>query len=382
MKSRALLFSIFFALSGAASADDGYTSTTGGAVNFTNNKQIEMVSERVVIDLRSDDSSIDATFHFKNLGAATTVQMGFPEEAEHGATMSHFRSEVDGKRVRVTRHWIDKPNEGFEGDDYEAVWLKRVKFAAGQERTVRVRYDANNSFLTSGSNWQEYILKTGATWAGRIEKCELVIDYSHANAPYGIAPLLERNKGSFRITSGPEAKLFPATWRQVGPKKVATTILNVEPDFNLRAHIIGGFWKFKINGQEVPIAYGCYDAENCWPVLRNGAVLAEPYTFRGIFGWEPGRPRHAKYAWGWENPNVPNIDGNDLERVDEAGFHCPNGKVIPLKHPPITMKRGYEHLPMTMIHVADVVRGLGGTCTFDKKSGYLLIDFPQKKKPG
>jgi hypothetical protein len=342
------------ALASFSFADDGYASVTGGAVNFGHSKQIRMLSERVVIKMRDNEASVDATFHFKNLGAATTVQMGFPEEAEHGATMSGFRSEVDGNQVRVKRHWIHRPDPNAEGDFYEAIWLKRVSFQAGQDRTVRVRYVANNSVLESGTSWQEYILTTGATWAGTIGKCQLVVDYTRVHSRWGVAPRIEGH--------GSDSDLYPAIWKHVGKDTLAATLTAIKPNFNLRVHVLPGFWKFKINGKQVPLENALYHGAEAWPIRQGPEVLINRFAIRTLF---------EGYSFD---------AGNTIPDFAHGGFVCPSGKVVPLKRKPVTRVAGYEKKAVQFVYVSDLVKSLGGTYQFDPISGFVNLTLPKENR--
>lgn len=340
-------------------ADDGYIAQTGAALNYGKNKQIQMVSERVVIQMHLDYSYVDATFRFKNLGKCTSVMMGFPESADRPReSLRNFRSTVDGRTVIVKRKHL-----GEEYAGHQAIWLKRVVFGAGQTRTVNVKYRANNGFLFNGSMWHDYTLTTGATWAGKIGTCELVVDTSRFKWANPIVPLLP-GEG----TDGPAA-----SWRVVRPGVKSTVLKDIEPDFNLRVFATDGFWKFKINGKVVPVEYGEY-SNPVWPRLIGGRVYVTAQTRPALFGGD-ANPR----SLDWGNPDVP------VKHVDQDPSAWPPGVVrvpgredIKLPHKNRWLHEGLEGRDADMFELRDIVKALGGSCSFDRKSGYVLIDFPKK----
>src|SRR5438270_7298538 len=87
-------------MASAGKADDGYVTGVGGAACLMHgHPTIRMVSEEVHIQL--PEGKVSAQFVFKNEGAATTVEIGFPEKGKDvlPRSRSHmvgFQSLVDG----------------------------------------------------------------------------------------------------------------------------------------------------------------------------------------------------------------------------------------------------------------------------------------------
>ncbi len=220
--------------------------------------------------------------------------------------------------------------------------------------------------------WQEYILTTGATWAGSIEKCDLLIDYSHVHSTYGILPQLENSEGFRTAFDGQKAGLHPAVWQHIASNQIATVLTDVKPDFNLCAHIIPGFWKFKVNGKEIPASDALYHMAGSWPILRGSEVLVNEFGANFLLGDEWDRENKAS---GSKSP-MPAFGRND-NGIVKGGFKIPNSKLIPLPHKPVTLKAGYEKEPVVFVYLSDIVRGMGGTYQFDPKTRFALIDFPK-----
>ncbi len=337
-----------------------------------------MVSEKVVVRLRFSDAKVSATFHFKNLGGPTTVLMGFPENGSRSTPSLHdFKSEVDGPYASVKRIYLSHDSE-----DHKAVWIKKVSFARGQSRTVRVSYRSDNSFLDTGSNWQVYVLTTGATWAGNIEKCQLELDGSALRNRYGFVPLLKRKaNGLYKVSSGPQAQLLQRRWTEIKSNVFATTLTNIKPDFDLEAEILGGFWRFKINGTSVPLGYAINWAEPVWPRLVQGNVLV-PTGDGGlgcIFGDEDPKKNdeaHGHFSY-WSNPILPArpVDSPRTKKI--MSFALRDGKIVNVPYKNVWLHEGLENQHVDMLDLADAVKALGGNYRFDKQSGYVLIEFPR-----
>lgn len=365
------------ALASLALSDDGYIATSGAAINYGHSKQIQMVSELVVLKLGDRESHVDATFDFKNLGGPITVTMGFPESSDRGRQSLHdFRSEVDGKRVSVQRKFLEG---GGEDLNHKAVWLKKVRFGRNQTRRVHVSYRSDNGFSFTGSCWHEYVLTTGATWAKNIERCELVVDGSHLRKPREFVPRLDTYIGTANKKVNGYAN---ALWTGKGHVQ-KTTLKNIKPDFNLTVEIPGGFYKFKINGRPVPFDYFSFWSSPIWPRLMKGQVwVAADYNAIGaVFGGEDEKwhdPIYGSFAY-WSNPMVPGRQVKKSRDSESIELKLDNGLTafVPIyRH--VWLHEGLENQYMDMVSLSDVVKGLGGTSTFDKKSGYFLISFPRK----
>ena len=110
----------------------------------------------------------------QNHGPADTVLVGFPDESHtdgQGAAMSSFRSWVDGVEVRCdsVRAAVDVFGS------WTRWWTKRVYFAGGATRTIRDHYLAAPGLTVDGTQSFEYILLTGASWAGTIGSADITV---------------------------------------------------------------------------------------------------------------------------------------------------------------------------------------------------------------
>ena len=188
MKSKSFLLLCWLVGVGAykATANDASSSGVGGSWRMLKgeHRHVQMVREHVRIVPAWGGFQTTADFVFRNYGAATTVEMGFPESQDgvdrDGAeslayfrshpTFSRFRSWVDGRRVRVRRH-VNR-----ETHRVGALWVKTIRFARNQTRHVRVRYvSSSGGGASDGMMWVAYNF-TGGNWRGEVEESVLDID--------------------------------------------------------------------------------------------------------------------------------------------------------------------------------------------------------------
>ena len=163
-----------------AFANDTAIQGAGGTIQpMRLNSSIRMVKERVDVKLRgTKPARVRCEFVFKNGGPATTVKMGFPAHAVgdvrplRPTDLRHFRSWVDGKRVK-TSFMRAKPTKEYS---YKAWYVKEVRFAAGQTRRVIDTYEGNLGEVSNGQVFFTYMLHTGRNWKGKIGEAVVVID--------------------------------------------------------------------------------------------------------------------------------------------------------------------------------------------------------------
>lgn len=345
----------------SAFAIDGYVLTTGNLLNYGKSRHVQMVSEHIQVQLRDDDHLVDVTFLFKNHGPAHTVTMGFPEEAYNmRKTILWMRSYVDGKRVALQRKLIKSVEDG----DSEALWLKKVSFKRGQSRKVRVRYLARSGFGSAGHSYAFYDLKTGSTWNGPIERCRITVDSSRVKSGRDLRLYFEREQEDNAI--------FPAIWKSVGPSKIETVIRSVSPDFQLVALLAPGFWRFKINGEEVPVAYAWYLSH--WPQRRGDEVLIEPFSLGTLFakGWDPedGTLNH------WSHPALGDKESRGWPKlVGPKSFQLPSGRLIQLNRATVNISANfYDKEPH--LYLRDFIGAMGGAYRFNHQNGYVELSLP------
>jgi hypothetical protein len=157
-----------------SSADDSAVSNIGGTVHLMDeHPSIRLVAEHVHAWVSKSSIEVECVFFLTNEGPSTTVDMGFPDLSWTGgrsAPFPFFESFVNGKKVEIT------PTESKDGRGGVLYWwTKKVSFDSGETKVIRDRYKARPGVNSTGAGWFDYILYTGASWAGRIGSASIVV---------------------------------------------------------------------------------------------------------------------------------------------------------------------------------------------------------------
>jgi hypothetical protein len=211
----AFLFAAVIAASTLARANDSAIEGAGGspiAIGSIQKVQplkgehrsIRMLRETVDMTLGEQSYEVIANFVFRNEGAATTVLMGFPEGAggdidfgplEKRSAYRNFATWVDGRRAPVRRIVAKQAEYDF---DFDAYWVKSVRFARGQTRRVRVSYRAPVG-TSVGFDYIYYDF-TGGNWKGKVADSRLTIKLATPGV-YRLYPV-EEHKSATRWQKG------------------------------------------------------------------------------------------------------------------------------------------------------------------------------------
>lgn len=202
MKTITLPLLIYGMCLSTCGADDGYFGGNGSIVFPSTDTDVRMVSETVNLKLVREyfdkthyryQVSADCQFTFVNPGKDAVITMGFPaeiDEQEAGrdeaneeptpeanvdtVLVQNFKTYVDGAAVENQIKDVENV-ENIKGLNFHHAFLWPVKLPHNQPIHLHNTYD----FGTSGefdSNFVSYILKTGALWAGKMDKAEITID--------------------------------------------------------------------------------------------------------------------------------------------------------------------------------------------------------------
>jgi hypothetical protein len=332
-------------LAGSACADDAAWTYVGGAGNFSHNSQIRMASERVDIRLLDKRSHFRATFVFRNEGPATTVTMAFPEE-KHGdkkprGAIHDFFSSVDGIGVKVTRKRL--PPAEYATNDYSAVWLKKVRFGAHQTRHVLVDYWADNGDIGDVVS-NKYVLKTGATWKGKIGDCVIHVDWSGFHGLSDPIFFLDHESSDDTGLTRETARRRTFHFR------------NFEPDFDLLMDWTNTFANFEVNGDLID----CTGLSND----RVEYVLGSDSDPKVAI-------RYAPQIFGEPVDDPEDQDGPQVGTPFSVGSHkvrVLGDRTVEIDGKTVKLRRsgGIED-DQKCIYVRDLVRALGGTFRYSRK---------------
>lgn len=168
-----------------ARADDGIFEGSGGSVSLSRSEHIRMVAEEVVFDLTTPDViRVACLFVVVNEGPADTLLLGFPDywpatdddsqRADGRSAISGLVVMVDGVPVTTTAvPAAEAPTilgDRTRGTAWNVAHVWPCAFAPGQVRVLRTEYCHGYSAYIHASHVLNYVLRTGASWAGPIGK--------------------------------------------------------------------------------------------------------------------------------------------------------------------------------------------------------------------
>jgi hypothetical protein len=183
-------------------------------------KTIQMVRESVTMTIgvpeKNDTYTVVAEFVFTNNGPACTVQMGFPETGEGDlgeyskkTAYTNFISRVDGEKVPVKRVLAATSND----DQYDAFWVKAVKFGAKQTRKIVVSYTVPFSGVASpGLNKTAHYDFTGGNWQGKVLETLLTIRFEGSKSGCAVGRLSINNKEEY-IALTQKGRTLTKAWK-------------------------------------------------------------------------------------------------------------------------------------------------------------------------
>lgn len=323
-------------------------------------KDIRMESEDVRISLGNHSMHVRASFNFVNEGRAQTVTTAFPEsitdfedrKAASPFAIKWFKAWVDGKPVSVSRKKVD-----FKGlvefGEYSAVWVKQVSFPAHGRRNVVCEYEAAYS-EGRATIYAYYVLRTGATWKGKIGRCSISVDWK--SLPSGDEPEFTMEDAPI---SGDAKKIRP---RRSGEGWAKFVFRNFEPKQDLCMGFVNAFWNFRVNGKESD-----YLPTNSLDVQLVKGTPSDPLIqFSGIpllLGTENDINAFDKVLEHSSGPpSTLKLHGHTLELVIPKGLMV-DGRLHELKRP----MQGDD---FPFVYVGDLVQALGGTYTYHARSNF------------
>ena len=189
-----IIFSFHLLFISLAYADDTIVGASGHTVFPINTNEIQMISEKVKIKMESyyavKDTAIltrrafvTCKFEFKNISNhKIKAKVGFPgdiyswSDAVDVPDLNGFVASVDQHSVKIHRKKEIVSKEPNYGENYRYWYTWDVTFPP--LKTIIIR---NSYWVALSSNqetsWFEYILITGANWAGNIGKASIEIIY-------------------------------------------------------------------------------------------------------------------------------------------------------------------------------------------------------------
>ena len=337
-------------------ANDGWMHSSGSEEPFAKEHgSIQMVREHLHIDVREVDAKVRVEFTFKNHGEATTVEMGFPEQSYKGGDLDDLTSTVDGKPVTVKRRLVSKDEDEYE---YNYIWVKSVRFAKGQTRTIVNTYTQGLGGNTSGARTFGYTFETGASWFKEIEEMRVTYTFDpKSGLSYPFATRWSGSKGEPVPTSVIGEFARKIVWR------------NVEPDFSLNLEMTSGFWKVEVNGLLLP-PYALF----VMPQGDRKDLMVLYDDLPGVFGLPTKGFTRFGDLWTRDGSR---IRWKEREITATASAVTIGGRRVPFKRGPQPDPR-FENEPPTYVYLRDVVEALGGSYRYDPDYDKVYITVPTK----
>lgn len=236
----------------------------GGNVIPVENDQVSMRDEQINIELLKERFIVNVDYTFQNSGESQTVIMGFPNsrtkdmEGKDLYGISDFKA-FDGEReLKVFRKEKKEQKSKYITDLYECF---EVDFKKNETKNIKNTY--SQVYARGNSDDQikaEYILKTGASWKGKIGSVKVNImskipAHEWVNKTAYFADGEEIFDFDFNI------KIRPEKYRQ-NKNVYIMEFSDIEPDFNIEIIRPPLFIKDATASSELGSKDGKYKAEN------------------------------------------------------------------------------------------------------------------------
>jgi len=321
----------------------------GGVIKpMKNHPSIVLRSHVVKIKLTPEYADVDCTFVLHNTGKATSVLIGFPESGGGDIVVPkmgfrYFRSYVDGKRVQVR---VQEQRRESGPDGYFRWYLKRVRFGAGQTRVIRNVYRAPLGAISTGHDFFDYILTTGASWKGKIGRSDIIVELS------GLDHVVD-------------LEIRPEGYRRVG-NRIVWRLENYEPKENIS---IMFFQHYRLNADIGESRIVSRDAL----IRPQGTLMIDADWFRSIRG--------VRVAWDGSQQRITIKDSSSgrqiVMRVGDR-WAIVNGQRVQLPVAP----SWYHEWGRRVVRVPlrSVVAALGGQVAFKRESATVEVQFPNRPR--
>ena len=178
-------------------ADSASISGQGNTVKILDNNEIQMVDEIIKMVVKEkevgdeakwnrDVTEVDVIYTFKNTtDKSVSVRMGFPEKFEYDIESDEKLNDFlvydeNGNAIDVIfRNSEEALTEGVNW------YIYNVDFAPYEEKKIQNKYWIIN-LIYGGRGGFNYILETGASWKGNIEKIDIEIKFEDGKLIYDV----------------------------------------------------------------------------------------------------------------------------------------------------------------------------------------------------
>jgi len=346
---RQCIWAALIALSMSGWCNDSAVVGVGGVIKpMKNHPSIVLRSHVVKIKLTPEYADVDCTFVLHNTGKATRVLIGFPESGGGAIVVPkmgfrYFRSYVDGKRVQVR---VQEQRRDVDPGGYFRWYLKRVRFGAGQTRVIRNVYRAPLGAISTGHDFFDYILTTGASWKGKIGRSDIIVELS------GLKHVVD-------------LEIRPEGYRRVG-NRIVWRLENYEPKENI---FITFFQHYRLNADIGESRIVSRDAL----IRPQGTLMIDADWFRSIRG--------VRVAWDGSQQRITIKDSSSgrqiVMRVGDR-WAIVNGQRVQLPVAPSWYREWDRRV--VRVPIRPVVEALGGQVAFKRESATVEVQFPNRPR--
>jgi hypothetical protein len=328
VKNTILIISLFFS-SINIYPNDAFVKAAGGnyAILGDKNTEIQMVSEKIKIDMYDRYYKMDITFLFFNNGGTATVKVGFPEYSWglYGSTnIQDFQTFIGDNQMAV-EYISNEPHkdEGSYDLEINAWYVKEVEFKSKEYVTSRVTYSAEYAHLGFHRGIQ-YLYGTGSTWKGVIGEMNIEIT-NHTDSWLG----------SFRFYIHDEQNNFQAFVNRIDEKIIinANDILPYKTDtFMLDFENRPVFYNdYSIRGNINGKVYSKNDLKlltsNQLRLLRNSIYAHHNYQFKSKDLLDYFNDDSERSSEIFNERNFTEIENENLKNIIEEENSRKNGSV-------------------------------------------------------
>ncbi|MDF2545271.1 MAG: hypothetical protein K0R93_169 [Anaerosolibacter sp.] len=227
---------LLLSMGSAVYGDDAVLGGSGNTVYPIYDTQVEMLSEKIDIEVQGDYSLVRCEFLFRNTGEKETITVGFPAYGtlpplEHRAAFEDdeklydFQTYVDGQEVKTVIKEGLKEEGNNQGSMYYANWhVWEMTFDKGQERRVINTYRIKNAYDSIGGKTIKYILDTGATWKNKIGYGKVNVHFDQKMDPQNWSII---DYQGYENHPNVKVKVYPEN------NQILWEFFDVEPDFNI-----------------------------------------------------------------------------------------------------------------------------------------------------
>ena len=354
-------------------ANDSAITGVGGSLTLLKgeHKTIRMVREKVAMNLGPKDYEVTVDFVFTNDGPATTVKMGFPEsgsgdvQRSNKSQMLAFATWVDG--IKTAAKWVAVRNENE--DEYEAHWVKDVRFGKGQTHKIRVSYRSEyGGSATNGLRTFVGYHFTGANWKGKVDESELTVTLKRPGSFVTAGQIRPAGGESGAVKFTQSGPTLSKSWKSWEAQADFTLALGTTPSTWRTTVPFAGMdepSETPIPGSFVPKAAKTYTLGTpsgdtqvydwCPPVYeRDGQFLVSLRGLEGLIGgkWEVSPEDPEKSATVKYGTHVWKF----TTRSKSASV---DGKALALKVAPLTRKDAIGGTPIYYVPLDAITQTLG-----------------------